>query len=222
MFGIHDLPLFVLAGLLLNITPGPDMMYIIGRSTGQGWKAGAAATLGVSAGCSVHITAAALGISALLTASSTAFTILKLAGAAYLIYVGISMIRGKTGDRSLVPNRGTLGTDPDVLPAGTRDLSPVFWQGFLTNALNPKVALFFLAFLPQFIELDAPMKPLAFLVLGAVFTFTATWWNLFVAWSAARMSAALDSRWVDWGQRAIGAFFVVLGVKLLSEAGEAH
>jgi len=205
VLGIHDLPLFILAGLLLNVTPGPDMMYIIGRSTGQGWKAGAAATLGVSAGCFVHIAAAALGISALLTASATAFTILKIAGAAYLIYVGISMIR--TGDRSLVPRRGTSGSVP----------GSVFWQGFLTNALNPKVALFFLAFLPQFIELDAPMKPLAFLVLGAIFTFNATWWNLFVAWSAAKMSATLGSRWVDWGQRAIGAFFVVLGIRLLTE-----
>jgi len=208
MFGTHDLALFVLAGLLLNITPGPDMMYIIGRSTAQGFRAGAAATLGVSAGCSVHITAAALGISALITASATAFTILKIAGAAYLIYVGISMMRSpriKAGDRPLVPLGRTSG------------LSPVFWQGFLTNALNPKVALFFLAFLPQFIAVDSPMKPLAFLFLGAIFTFTATFWNLFVAWSAAKMSAALGSRAIAWGQRMIGAFFVVLGLRLLAE-----
>jgi threonine/homoserine/homoserine lactone efflux protein len=210
MLGIHDLGLFVLAGLLLNVTPGPDMLYIIGRSTAQGFRAGAAATFGVSAGCSVHIAAAALGISALITASATAFTVLKIAGAAYLIYVGISMIRSphiKAGDRPLGPLGGTSG------------LSPVFWQGFLTNATNPKVALFFLAFLPQFIALDAPMKPLAFLVLGALFTFTATFWNLFVAWSAARMATALGSRAIAWGQRMIGAFFVVLGVRLLAEEG---
>jgi threonine/homoserine/homoserine lactone efflux protein len=208
VFGTHDLLLFVFAGLLLNITPGPDMMYIIGRSTGQGWRAGAAATFGVSAGCSVHITAAALGISALLTASATAFTVLKIVGAVYLIYVGISMIREpriKTGDR------------PPFSDAENRGLSPVFWQGFLTNALNPKVALFFLAFLPQFIDVDAPMKPLAFLLLGAIFTFNATLWNLLVAWSAARMSAALGSRAVAWGQRLIGGFFVVLGVRMLAE-----
>jgi threonine/homoserine/homoserine lactone efflux protein len=205
VFGIHDLPLFVLAGLLLNITPGPDMMYIIGRSTGQGFKVGAAATLGVSAGCFVHIAAAALGISALITASATAFAVLKIAGAAYLVYVGISML--KTGDRSLVPD------------ARTRDLSPVFWQGFLTNALNPKVALFFLAFLPQFIEIDSPAKPLAFLVLGVIFTINATWWNLLVAWSAARMSSVLGSRVVQWAERAIGAFFVVLGIRLLATEG---
>jgi len=210
MLGIHDLGLFVLAGLLLNVTPGPDMLYIIGRSTAQGFRAGAAATFGVSAGCSVHIAAAALGISALITASATAFTILKIAGAAYLIYVGISMMR--TGDRPLVSVR------PDG-PSEPSGLSPIFWQGFLTNAMNPKVALFFLAFLPQFIALDAPAKPLAFLLLGALFTFTATFWNLFVAWSAAKMSTALGSRAVAWGQRVIGAFFVVLGVRLLVEEG---
>ena len=208
MFGIHDVALFVLAGLLLNITPGPDMLYIIGRSTSQGFRAGAAATLGVSAGCSVHITAAALGISALITASATAFTILKIVGAAYLIYVGVSMI--KPGDRPPVSLRRNAASE-------TGGLSPVFWQGFLTNALNPKVALFFLAFLPQFIALDAPAKPLAFLVLGAIFTFNATLWNLLVAWSAARMTAALASRALAWGERLIGAFFVFLGLRLLAE-----
>ena len=201
MFGTHDLMLFVLAGLLLNITPGPDMLYIIGRSTGQGWRAGAAATFGVSAGCSVHIGAAALGLSALITASATAFAFLKVAGALYLIYVGLSMLR-------------TPRLALDAKAARPAALRAVFAQGFLTNALNPKVALFFLAFLPQFIEVDAPVKPLAFLFLGAIFTFTATLWNLLVAWSAARMSAALGSRAVAWFQRCIGGFFVVLGVRL--------
>jgi threonine/homoserine/homoserine lactone efflux protein len=184
MLGIHDLGLFVLAGLLLNVTPGPDMLYIIARSTSQGWRSGAAATLGVSAGCFVHIAAAALGVSALLAASATAFTILRIAGAIY-----------------------------------TARLRDVFAQGFLTNALNPKVALFFLAFLPQFIEVDAPAKWMAFIVLGAIFTFNATWWNLFVAWSAARMSQALGSRASMWLQRSIGVFLVYLGVRLaLDEA----
>jgi threonine/homoserine/homoserine lactone efflux protein len=203
MLGTHDLALFVLSGLLLNVTPGPDMLYIIGRSTTQGWRAGAAATLGVSAGCFVHISAAALGISALLTASSAAFTILKLAGAAYLVYVGIEMLRSPR----LQP--GALGAPLPM--ARARD---VFAQGFLTNALNPKVALFFLAFLPQFVDLDAPAKPLAFLFLGVIFTFNATLWNLLVAWGAARMSAAIGSRAVQWAQRCIGGFFVFFGVKL--------
>ena len=202
MFGTHDLPLFVLAGVLLNVTPGPDMLYIIGRSTGQGWKAGAAATFGVSAGCSVHIAAAALGISALLTASATAFALLKVAGAIYLVYVGVSMLRARP-----LAIDAKAGAERDSLRG-------IFAQGFLTNALNPKVALFFLAFLPQFIEADAALKPLAFVFLGAIFTFTATLWNLFVAWTAARMREALGSRAVAWFQRAIGAFFVYLGIRL--------
>src|ERR1700720_4853927 len=91
MFGTHDFLLFVAAGLLLNITPGPDMLYIIGRSTTQGWRAGAAAALGIGAGWVVHIAAAALGLSAVLAASATAFTMLKIVGAVYLVYVGISL-----------------------------------------------------------------------------------------------------------------------------------
>jgi threonine/homoserine/homoserine lactone efflux protein len=129
-------------------------------------------------------------------------------GAAYLVYVGISMARSPRLSASAT--RGTAATS----------LRQVFAQGFLTNALNPKVAFFFLAFLPQFIEVDAPSKPLAFLFLGAIFTFSATLWNLLVAWTAARMREAIGSRAVAWFQRAIGVFFVYLGVRL-ALTGEA-
>jgi threonine/homoserine/homoserine lactone efflux protein len=208
MFGTHDLLLFVISGLLLNVTPGPDMLYIIGRSTLQGWRAGAAATFGVSAGCLVHIAMASLGLSALLIASATAFTVVKVAGAIYLVYVGLSMVR--------TPRLSAASAATAIRPTAIRG---VFWQGFMTNALNPKVAFFFLAFLPQFVAADAPMKPLAFLFLGVIFTTNATFWNLFVAWSAARMGPALGSRAVAWLQRCIGAFFVYLGIRLaLSEA----
>jgi len=209
MLGTHDLGLFVLAGLLLNITPGPDMLYIIGRGTSQGWRAGAAAALGVGAGCFVHIAAAALGISALITASATAFAILKIAGAIYLMYVGVSMIV-----RPEPVEGGTESVRPEPVEGRTRH---TFIQGFLTNALNPKVALFFLAFLPQFISADATAKPTAFLLLGVIFTFNATLWNLFVAWSAARMSHALGGRALAWMQRCIGGFLVALGVRLALE-----
>jgi threonine/homoserine/homoserine lactone efflux protein len=209
MLGTHDLGLFVLAGLLLNITPGPDMLYIIGRGTSQGWRAGAAAALGVGAGCFVHIAAAALGISALITASATAFAILKIAGAIYLMYVGVSMIV-----RPELVEGGTESVRPEPVEGRTRH---TFIQGFLTNALNPKVALFFLAFLPQFISADATAKPTAFLLLGVIFTFNATLWNLFVAWSAARMSHALGGRALAWMQRCIGGFLVALGVRLALE-----
>ena len=155
MLGIHDLALFVLSGLLLNITPGADTLYIVGRSTTQGFKSGATAALGIGAGCCVHILAAALGLSAILAASATAFTLVKLVGAAYLVYLGISLLRANARTQTAEAKRA-----PSI------PLRSVFAQGIMTNVLNPKVALFFLAFLPQFIEPHAPHKVLAFLVLG--------------------------------------------------------
>ncbi len=204
MLGIHDLWLFVLAGLLLNVTPGPDTLYIVGRSATQGLRAGVVAALGIGAGCFVHIAAAAIGLSALIVASAQAFMLLKIAGAAYLLYVGAAL----------------LFTRVDVT-AETRKLVPapmrtVFWQACLTNALNPKVALFFLAFLPQFIATDAPDKPLAFLVLGLIFNVNGTLWNLFMAWSSSRIAGGIarNARVAAWLNRAIGAFFVAIGVRL--------
>lgn len=203
-FGTHDLALFVLAGLLLNITPGPDTLYIVARGSVQGLRAGVAAALGIGAGTFVHIGAAAAGLSALLAASATAFTVVKLVGAAYLVYVGISLLR----------STGAGAIPSTALPSAT--LRTVFLQGFLTNVLNPKVALFFLAFLPQFVDANAPSKPLAFLFLGAVFNLNGTLWNLFVAWSAARVGAGLrrSAAVTKWIERCIGGFFVYLGVRL--------
>src|SRR3954462_693025 len=103
MFGTHDSALFVLSGLLLNVTPGPDTLYIVGRSTTQGWRAGAAAALGICAGIFVHIAAAAAGLSALLAASASAFMVVKIAGAAYLVYVGISLIRSSIAPAAKAP-----------------------------------------------------------------------------------------------------------------------
>jgi threonine/homoserine/homoserine lactone efflux protein len=206
MLGIHDFTLFVIAGLLLNITPGPDLLYVIGRSTTQGASAGAAAALGIGAGCFVHIAAAALGLSAILAASATAFAIVKLIGAVYLVYVGISLLwslRSKVEARS-------LGQSVPSAPLRT-----VFTQGFLTNALNPKVALFFLAFVPQFIDAGSANKPLAFLALGLVFNFTGTIWNLIVAWFTARTLGGLKrTRFAAWLNGCVGAVFVYLGVRL--------
>jgi threonine/homoserine/homoserine lactone efflux protein len=139
LFGTHDLWLFVLSGLLLNITPGPDTLYIVGRSSAQGARAGAVAALGIGTGALVHICAAALGLSALLAASATAFTAVKIVGAAYLVYVGISLIRSKGPAES----PASAAENPSVSVRG------IFFQGFLTNVLNPKVALFFMSFLPQ-------------------------------------------------------------------------
>lgn len=206
MFGTHDFLLFVASGLLLNITPGPDTLYIVGRSTAQGWRAGVAAALGIGTGCLFHIAAATLGLSALLATSAAAFTMLKLIGAVYLVYVGISLIRS-SGSSSVGPSAAALA------PAR---LHRVFVQGCLTNVLNPKVALFFLAFLPQFIDPDTASKPLAFLFLGAVFNVNGTLWNLFVACSTAWVANGLkrNNRVVAWFNRCVGGLFVYLGINL--------
>lgn len=205
MAGVHDLALFVLSGLLLNLTPGPDTLYIVGRSMSQGWRAGATAALGIGAGCCVHTLAAAIGVSAVLMASATAFTIVKIAGAAYLVYIGIAMLR--SGAVIEVPGAAVRRHDP---------LRRVFVQGLLTNVLNPKVALFFVAFLPQFVVASAPGHFAALLFLGAVFNFNATLWNLFTAWLASRAGAALDRRRavMTWIGRITGSLMIALGVRL--------
>jgi threonine/homoserine/homoserine lactone efflux protein len=211
VFGTHDLALFVVSGLLLNITPGADTLYIVSRSAASGAKAGAVAALGIAAGCVVHMFAAALGLSAILAASATAFLVVKLAGAAYLVYLGVSMFR------SGAP-RPAASLPPAAPPAAP--LPRIFAQGVLTNVLNPKVALFFLAFLPQFIDSGTPDKVTAFLFLGLVFNINGTLWILLVARVAATAGrrVRLAGRWARWMQRAVGGAFIALGVKLaLSE-----
>ncbi len=206
MLGTHDLWLFVLSALLLNVTPGPDTLYIVGRSSSQGWRAGAVAALGIGTGALVHICAAALGLSALLAASASAFTVVKIIGAGYLVYVGVSLIRAKSSSQS-----------PAIAPSNRpAPLRGIFFQGLLTNVLNPKVALFFLAFLPQFVTADAPSKPLAFLFLGAIFDVNGTLWNLLVAWSTARISSRLAAgdAFKTWFNRCVGSIFVLVGIRL--------
>ena len=206
MFGTHDLWLFVLSGWLLNVSPGPDTLYIVGRSTTLGWRAGAIAALGIGAGTLVHIFAAALGLSALLSASAAAFTVVKLVGAGYLLYVGVTLIRSANAKPSPASTAGPRAAT----------MRGIFLQGFLTNVLNPKVALFFLAFLPQFVGSEAASKPLAFLLLGVIFDVNGTIWNLGVAWSAARLSSrfASGAQFKRWFNRCIGGVFIFIGIRL--------
>jgi threonine/homoserine/homoserine lactone efflux protein len=207
VFGTHDLWLFVASGLLLNVTPGPDTLYIVGRSSSQGWRAGAVAALGIGGGALVHILAASLGLSAILAASASAFLVVKLIGAVYLVYVGVSLIRASAVRTATAAN--------DTSPKAPMRM--VFLQGFLTNVLNPKVALFFLAFLPQFVANDAPSKPLALMFLGVIFDVNGTLWNLTVAWSTAGLSGRISRSMAfkTWFDRAVGGLFVVVGVKLM-------
>ncbi|HZR75292.1 LysE family translocator [Bradyrhizobium sp.] len=205
--GIHDFGLFIVSGLLLNIAPGPDTAYIVGRSVQSGWRGGVAATLGISTGCLSHVFAAALGLSALLVASATAFTAVKWAGVAYLCYIGLSMLLSRPHQANETAAAGE---------GGAVSLSRVFWQGALTNVLNPKVAMFFLAFLPQFVDANAPHKPFAFLALGLIFIFNGTLWCLAVAIAAARAARRVQKSTsaITWINRGLGALFIYLGARI--------
>lgn len=201
--------LFVAAGILLNLTPGPDVLYIVSNALRKGARAGVVAALGINAGCFVHIFAAAVGVSALLAASATAFTMLKWAGAAYLVWVGVRLVFAKAA-----PQRWD---SPDVSPPACegRDLWGVFRGGFLTNALNPKVAIFFLAFVPQFIAPHTEHQALAFLALGTLFNINSVvinaGWALAAAWMARRDAVRRGMHWLD---RAAGAMFIAFGLRL--------
>jgi threonine/homoserine/homoserine lactone efflux protein len=206
MSGIHDLGLFIVAGVLLNLTPGPDMAYIAARAAKGGFRDGVAATLGISAGCLVHTFAAAIGLSALIAASAIAFEVVKWVGAAYLLYAGVRMLIASLRKARTV-ERIT------VAPAAA---SRIFREALLINVLNPKVALFFLAFLPQFIAADAPGKPLAFVLLGCLFIFNSFFTNVPVAWLASRAArrARANPHATRWVGGAVGALFVGLAVRL--------
>ena len=211
--GIEHLGLFIVAGWLLNLTPGPDVLCIVSNGLRHGARAGVVAALGITAGCFVHILAAAVGLGALIAASSTAFTLLKWLGAAYLVVVGLAMMLSRSpmdAINSIAVSEGVAGA------RGIKDLKSVFVQGFLTNALNPKVALFFVAFLPQFITPDAPNKPLTFALLGLIFTVNAIPINLGYGLGAAWLSRrfAAFQRGMGWLQRGAGALFVFFGVRL--------
>ena len=205
--GIHDLGLFVIAGLLLNVTPGPDLAYIAARAAAGGFRAGVAASLGITAGCVVHTLAAAAGLSVLLATSATAFSVVKWCGAAYLLYDGVRLVMASVR----APRDATVDA---LLPAASPQR--IFREAFVINVFNPKVALFFLAFLPQFIDAGAPDKALAFVALGCLFNVNSLFVIIPVAWLAARAgsrvrASASAARWLTG---AVGALFVLLAARL--------
>jgi threonine/homoserine/homoserine lactone efflux protein len=207
-----QLLLFVAAGLVLNLTPGPDVLYIVSNALRSGKRAGMAAALGTSAGVFVHIFAATIGVSALLVASSAAFTALKWLGAAYLVYVGARLLLSRADGAMVLEAATACSARPD----GQFDAGKVFLQGFWTNALNPKVALFFLAFLPQFIGPGVHNKPLAFFLLGLLFNFNCLWVNLGWATTAAWLSRSVGvvQQTLAWLDKLAGALFIAFGLKL--------
>ncbi|WP_116137236.1 LysE family translocator [Trinickia diaoshuihuensis] len=211
MFGIVHFPFFVAAVFLLNVTPGPDTAYIVGRSVAQGRGAGFMSALGICSGCCIHTIACAFGLTAVLAASATAFTVIKFAGAIYLIYLGVRLVFSSPPK----PEAGAPGGSESPAQA-SRSLRQLYLQGFWTNVLNPKVVLFFVSFFPQFVSAESDHKAFAFLTLGGVFIAMSVVWCLFLAWVASGVTRRLGGRpsvkkWLD---RVVGSAFVGLGLRL--------
>jgi RhtB (resistance to homoserine/threonine) family protein len=205
MAEIVNFRLFLAAGILLNLTPGNDTIFILSKSMAQGRLAGIVSALGISSGCVIHTVVAALGLSAIISKSTMLFGFVKYAGAAYMFYVGWKMIRDKTGAEAAISPRSERARYLEI-----------YRDGLLTNVLNPKVALFFLAFLPQFIAPGARGAFLPFLILGFVFVTTGTIWGFVLAASSSFISARLKNNAKT--SRAInkicGAILVGLGIKV--------
>lgn len=193
---------FILSVILLSITPGADTVFILTKSIAGGYKQGLASVAGIVCGLFVHTSLAAFGLSVILMTSALLFNIVKIAGAAYLIYLGIMALKSKS--KINLENKG------EIVPFFT-----TFRQGFFTNILNPKVALFFLALLPQFVKSNAE-SAVPFLILGLTFIFIGSLWSLFLVWASARMFQALrQSKFSFYLNKAAGIIFIALGLNIL-------
>lgn len=198
----HSLLLFMAAGLALNVTPGPDMLYVAARSASEGRAAGIVSALGIATGTLFHISAVALGLSALLATIPIAYTAIRIGGAMYLIYLGIRAIASHVADRPSPIRRASLPT--------------IFRQGVITNVLNPKVALFFLAFLPQFVDPARGEPALQIVVLGLIFDTSGTIVNFAVAVGASGATgrARVNKRVSGILHKLTGVIFIGLGLRI--------
>ena len=197
---------FVLASAILGVTPGPDIIYVVMRGAAQGPRAGLAAAAGLCTGIVAHTLLCVVGLSAVLAASAVAFTVVKLAGAAYLIYLGIRMWRG--GKRLDLSDRA------EALPLGA-----IYRQSVVMNLLNPKVALFFLAFLPQFVSPEAGALALQFALLGFIFMIVsfAVLGGAGLAAGQIRRALANSRHGARRVQLAAGGVLILLGLRLAFE-----
>src|SRR5215475_9971076 len=196
--------LFLGAALALNLTPGPDMLYIAARSVSGGRAAGVLSALGVSVGLLFHVAAVAFGLAALLAAVPVAYDLIRIVGAIYLLALGLDLLLRPRDDNN-----------PPSLPPSR--LRQIFAQGVVTNVLNPKVALFFLAFLPQFVDIITAGPPIPQIVfLGLLFNVQGTLVNLGIALLASRTTAWLrrSEHRISVLRRVTGAVFVALGARL--------
>jgi threonine/homoserine/homoserine lactone efflux protein len=204
-FGINNYWLFLLSGIILNLTPGADTIYILTRSISQGRSAGIASVFGIGSGGIIHILLATFGLSIILSKSIVLFNIIKIVGAIYLVFIGILTLRSKdklfiTDDRRK-NNTGFL---------------KIYLQGVLTNLFNPKVALFFISFLPQFIDAPQASGPIPFLILGLTFFTTGTIWCLMLAFFSSLITERLrrNVRISEIMQKLTGFVFIALGLKI--------
>ena len=205
---INNLPLFMVTVLVLNATPGVDLLLTVTRTLQGGVRAGLAASLGINAGCVVHALAAAFGLAALLAVSAAAFSAIKWLGAAYLLWLALGMWRTAWHGGSA----GALGNAAPVRTAWAD-----FRVGLWTNVLNPKVALFFLAFLPQFIAPGAASKTLAFLALGAIFVLQSMVFMLVLVVGVARLRGVpAPPTAARWLQAIGGTLFAALALRLVT------
>ena len=203
MYGIINYEVFLLTGILLNLIPGADTMYIVGRSISQGRKAGVYSVFGIITGSLVHTLLVAFGLSIILTKSVVLFNTIKVIGVIYLVYLGMKMILDKTN------------VDFQA-PSNKLNIRKIYLQGLLTSLTNPKVSLFFIAFLPQFIDTKAS-DPIPFIILGITFTVTGLLWCLFVAYFSSYVTKKLrgNQKVGMILNKVTGLIFIGMGLKLL-------
>jgi RhtB (resistance to homoserine/threonine) family protein len=200
--------LFIGASIILCIVPGPDMIYLLSRTIAQGKKAGFAAALGINLGGYFHLTAAILGISAIIATSAIAFTILKYCGAAYLIYIGF---------KAILSNSSSAIDSSDN--EAQLSIKSIFWQGFISDVLNPKVAIFFISLLPQFIQADNNNTFTQLIILGITVNIIALLINFVLVWFSHSVSSRLrqSNRVSKVLNNVMGTIFISLGLKLATE-----
>ncbi len=213
MIDLNNYLMFIGAAFILVIAPGPDMAYMLARTVAQGRTAGFLAAAGINAGAYVHVFASVVGLTAILAASTIAFTALKWAGACYLVWIGYRALTGKSAALNI----------EGVASQGMRR-SAVFWQGFWSDVLNPKVAIFFLAFLPQFVDVTNEEVGVTqqLLLLGVTCNVVAICTNLVLVYFASAVTNRLrkSQRLVAWMHKAMGAVFIALGIRIASQRFE--
>lgn len=206
LFGITNLTAFLIAALFLNLTPGVDTLYVLGKSLTGGPRVGLASAFGISSGLVVHTLLVAFGLSLVLMRSAWLFWVIKLLGACYLVYLGA---------RTFLSKQAFAEVSSETK---TPRLGRAYVQGVITNVMNPKVALFFLAFLPQFVDPSAAFGPKPFLILGLCFIATSTLWSAILALGAGQFKRFLDKhpRVANLTHKATGLLYILLGISIFA------